>query len=74
MQSEAQKKEFEAVTFAENEVYGIDILISSGEDGKVSLTNTHICFPGWQADVLSRRDLKNQGQLYTRKTPTLRIN
>ena len=35
MQSEAQKKEFEAVTFAENEVYGIDILISSGEDGKV---------------------------------------
>lgn len=34
-QSEAQKKEFETVTFAENEVWGIDILISSGEDGKV---------------------------------------
>jgi len=33
--SEAQKKEFETVTFAENEVYGIDILVSSGEDGKV---------------------------------------
>lgn len=33
--SEGQKKDFEAATFAENEVYGMDILISSGEDGKV---------------------------------------
>ncbi|EKM58365.1 uncharacterized protein PHACADRAFT_252626 [Phanerochaete carnosa HHB-10118-sp] len=32
--SESQKREFEAVTFAENEVWGIDILVSSGEDGK----------------------------------------
>ncbi|CCM00103.1 uncharacterized protein FIBRA_02130 [Fibroporia radiculosa] len=35
--SESQKKDFEAVTFAENEVYGVDILISSGEDGKARL-------------------------------------
>ena len=41
MQSEAQKREFETVTFAENEVWGIDILISSGEDGKVR-TSTFI--------------------------------
>jgi hypothetical protein len=33
--SEAQKRDFETATFAENEVYGMDILISSGEDGKV---------------------------------------
>lgn len=33
--SETQKREFEAATFAEGEVYGMDILISSGEDGKV---------------------------------------
>lgn len=33
--SEAQRREFESATFAEGEVYGIDILISSGEDGKV---------------------------------------
>jgi len=33
--SESQKRDFEAATFAEGEVYGIDILISSGEDGKV---------------------------------------
>ena len=34
---EGQKKDFETITFAEGEVYGIDILISSGEDGKVRL-------------------------------------
>jgi hypothetical protein len=33
--SEAQRRDTETVTFAEDEVYGIDILISSGEDGKV---------------------------------------
>ena len=33
--SEAQKREFEAVTFAEGDIWGIDILVSSGEDGKV---------------------------------------
>ena len=32
---EAQKRDFEGITFAENEVYGMDILVSSGEDGKV---------------------------------------
>ena len=35
--ADGQKKDFETVTFAEGEVYGIDILISSGEDGKVRL-------------------------------------
>lgn len=35
--SEGQKRDFEAATFAENEVYGVDILVSSGEDGKVHL-------------------------------------
>ncbi len=47
--SEAQKRDFEAVTFAEGEVYGIDILISSGEDGKVSgfiFLFTHSVFKG----------------------------
>lgn len=36
-QSEGQKKEFETATFAEGEVWGIDILVSSSEDGKVSI-------------------------------------
>ena len=43
MQSEEQKKGFETVTFAENEVWGIDILISSGEDGKVRFF--HFAYP-----------------------------
>jgi hypothetical protein len=38
--SETQKRDFESATFSEDEVYGIDILISSGEDGKVN-----ICLP-----------------------------
>jgi len=33
--SDAQKREFEAVTFTEGEVWGVDVLVSSGEDGKV---------------------------------------
>ena len=33
--SEQQKRDFETVTFAEGDVWGIDILISSGSDGKV---------------------------------------
>ena len=37
--SEQQKREFESATFAENEVYGIDILISSADDGKVREIN-----------------------------------
>jgi hypothetical protein len=35
--SEGQKRDFETVTFLEGEVYGIDVLVSSGEDGKVRL-------------------------------------
>ncbi|KJA26400.1 hypothetical protein HYPSUDRAFT_36719 [Hypholoma sublateritium FD-334 SS-4] len=35
--SEGQKRDFEAATFAEGEVYGIDVLISTGEDGKARL-------------------------------------
>ena len=35
--SETQKRDFESAVFAEGEVYGIDILVSSGEGGKVSV-------------------------------------
>ena len=37
--TETQKRDFETATFEENEVYGIDILISSTEDGKVYLAS-----------------------------------
>jgi len=35
--SDGQKRDFETITFVEGEVYGVDILISSGEDGKARL-------------------------------------
>jgi methionine aminopeptidase len=34
--TESQRRDFETITFAENEVYGMDVLVSSGEDGKVN--------------------------------------
>jgi hypothetical protein len=37
--TEGQRKDFESVTFAEGEVYGIDILISS-DDGKVKVISS----------------------------------
>lgn len=39
--SEAQKRDFDTVTFAEGDVYGMDVLISSGEDGKVCKIFNH---------------------------------
>lgn len=38
--SEGQRRDFEPAVFAENETYGIDILVSSGEDGKVRCYQT----------------------------------
>lgn len=48
--SDGQKRDFETITFAEGEVYGIDILVSSGEDGKVRppfLSKSCVCFGGF---------------------------
>lgn len=67
--SEAQKRDFETVTFAEDEVYGIDILVSSTEDGKVRpvghlylyFLTTHRC----------RHVLKTHGRQSTRKKTQL---
>lgn len=42
--SESQKKDFEAVTFAENEVWGIDVLVSTGDDGKVRIIAHYLRF------------------------------
>ncbi|KAG6900807.1 hypothetical protein C0993_000126 [Termitomyces sp. T159_Od127] len=38
--SEAQKRDFDTVTFAEGDVYGMDVLISSGEDGKARMEDS----------------------------------
>ena len=41
--NETQKRDFEGAIFAEGEVYGIDILVSSGEGGKVCLKFASRC-------------------------------
>lgn len=38
-----QKREFDTVTFAEGEVWGVDILVSSGDDGKVRKSRRLTC-------------------------------
>ncbi|KAG9314983.1 peptidase M24, structural domain-containing protein [Chiua virens] len=38
--TETQKRDTETIVFAEDEVYGIDILVSSGEDGKARVEDS----------------------------------
>jgi curved DNA binding protein len=54
--SESQKRDFEAATFAEEEVYGMDILISSGEDGKARLEESRTTI--YQRDPVVTYQLK----------------
>jgi methionine aminopeptidase len=51
------KREHEACTFEEGEVYGVDILIVTGSDGKVSLA--------LRVQLMTRRNLIHQGHRFT---------
>ncbi|KAI9453362.1 peptidase M24, structural domain-containing protein [Russula earlei] len=51
-----QKRDFETVTFAEGEVYGIDVLVSSGEDGKAPLEESRTMI--YQRDHMVSYQLK----------------
>ncbi|KAI0034233.1 proliferation-associated protein 1 [Vararia minispora EC-137] len=55
--SEQQKKEFETVTFAEDEVYGIDILVSTSEDGKARIEESRTTI--YQRDSNVKYQLKS---------------
>lgn len=55
--SEGQKREFSTVTFEENEVYGVDILVSTGE-GKVRALET-------ATGVFKKNDITYQLKLQT---------
>ncbi|KAJ8521927.1 hypothetical protein ONZ45_g1449 [Pleurotus djamor] len=54
--SETQRREFETITFAENEVYGMDILISTGEDGKARMEESRTSI--FQRDSTVKYQLK----------------
>jgi methionine aminopeptidase len=67
--TDGQKKDFETATFVEGEVYGIDILISSGEDGKVRLPSPEkklFASMGSECDVVQARLEESRTTIYQR--------
>ncbi|CAA7266948.1 unnamed protein product [Cyclocybe aegerita] len=63
--SEGQKRDFEAATFGENEVYGIDILISSGEDGKARLEESRTTIFQRDSSVTYQLKMKNSRAVFS---------
>ncbi|KAI0775176.1 proliferation-associated protein 1 [Trametes elegans] len=63
--SEAQKKEFETVTFAEGEVWGIDILVSTGEDGKARLEESRTSIYQKESAVTYQLKMKTSRAVFT---------
>jgi curved DNA binding protein len=63
--SESQKRDFEAATFAEGEVYGIDILISSGEDGKARSEESRTTIYQRDSSVTYQLKMKNSRAVFS---------
>ncbi|KAF9456761.1 proliferation-associated protein 1 [Collybia nuda] len=63
--SEAQKRDFEAATFAEGEVYGMDILISSGEDGKARLEESRTTIYQRDSTITYQLKMKNSRAVFS---------
>ncbi|KAI0077928.1 proliferation-associated protein 1 [Panus rudis PR-1116 ss-1] len=62
--SEAQKKEFETCTFAEGEVWGVDILISSGEDGKARIEESRTTIYQKDSNVTYQLKMKTSRAIF----------
>ncbi|KAJ8072382.1 hypothetical protein PM082_015941 [Marasmius tenuissimus] len=63
--SEAQKRDFEAATFAEGEVYGIDILVSTGEDGKARVEESRTTIYQRDSAVTYQLKMKNSRAVFS---------
>jgi len=63
--SEAQKRDFESATFAEGEVYGIDVLISTGEDGKARLEESRTTIFQRDSTVTYQLKMKNSRAVFS---------
>ncbi|KAI0737084.1 peptidase M24, structural domain-containing protein [Daedaleopsis nitida] len=63
--SEEQKKGFEAVTFAENEVWGIDILITSAEDGKARMEESRTSVYQKESSVTYQLKMKTSRAVFS---------
>ncbi|KAJ6576595.1 peptidase M24, structural domain-containing protein [Mycena vulgaris] len=63
--SEAQKRDFEGATFAEGEVYGIDVLVSSGEDGKARMEEARTSIFQRDSTVTYQLKMKNSRAVFS---------
>ncbi|KAJ7761878.1 peptidase M24, structural domain-containing protein [Mycena maculata] len=63
--SEAQKRDFEGATFAEGEVYGIDVLVSSGEDGKARMEEARTSIFQRDSAVTYQLKMKNSRAVFS---------
>ncbi|KAG6821299.1 hypothetical protein H0H93_000160 [Arthromyces matolae] len=63
--SEGQKRDFETVTFTEGEVYGMDVLISSGEDGKARLEESRTTIYQRDSTVTYQLKMKNSRAVFS---------
>ncbi|KAJ6508032.1 proliferation-associated protein 1 [Mycena polygramma] len=63
--SEAQKRDFEGATFAEGEVYGIDVLVSSGEDGKARMEEARTTIFQRDSAVTYQLKMKNSRAVFS---------
>ncbi|KAG6862487.1 hypothetical protein C0995_000033 [Termitomyces sp. Mi166 len=63
--SEAQKRDFDTVTFAEGEVYGMDVLVSSGEDGKARLEESRTTIYQRDSTVTYQLKMKNSRAVFS---------
>ncbi|KAF8071831.1 proliferation-associated protein 1 [Lyophyllum atratum] len=63
--SEAQKRDFETAVFAEGEVYGMDVLISSGEDGKARLEESRTTIYQRDSTITYQLKMKNSRAVFS---------
>ncbi|KZT41214.1 proliferation-associated protein 1 [Sistotremastrum suecicum HHB10207 ss-3] len=63
--NESQKQGFEAATFAENEVYGVDILVSSGTDGKARAEESRTTIYSRVSDVTYQLKMKTSRAVFS---------
>ncbi|KAG1781702.1 peptidase M24, structural domain-containing protein [Suillus placidus] len=63
--NETQRRDTESITFAEDEVYGIDILISSGEDGKARVEDSRTTIYQKDSSVTYQLKMKNSRAVFS---------
>jgi len=63
--SESQKREFESALFAEGEVWGIDVLVSSGEDGKARMEEARTSIFQRDSQVTYQLKMKNSRAVFS---------